>query len=142
MYPFTVLYSQYKLTSCIKGMLNLIIISYKLTTCLYLYLKEYLQYPVKYMYNKMLCGFNRTLSNDEQTKNPLYYFLLHDQQPMLQGLLTVLVFYPLQFISLITSGPGKSWVFTHILRVVRSVLQGHKYDPRVEYSTPPPPIFN
>ena len=33
-------------------MLDLLINSYKLTTCLYLYLKEYLQYPVKYIYNK------------------------------------------------------------------------------------------
>ena len=48
-------------------MLDLIIISYKFTMCLYLYIKEYLQYPVKihlkYLNLKYLCGIYNGLKN-------------------------------------------------------------------------------
>ena len=40
-----------KICAVYKGMLEPIIISYKLTTCRYLYLKEYLQYQVNTTYN-------------------------------------------------------------------------------------------
>ena len=69
MYPFTVLYSQYKLTCHWQNVNSCFQVAY--------ILREELNSHDSISF-EMLCGFNRTLSKDEQTKNQFYYFLLQD----------------------------------------------------------------